>query len=524
MAKELSVIAKGAGFIFAGFAISKVLAYIYMAIIARGLGPGEYGVFSIGIGIISLVSIFAAIGLYQGILHFTAVYDSTGHKEKVRGTILLGLKAQLIASLVSAAAIFLLADWISVFFFSNQEIAPVLKILSFSLPFLVLTSTLMIIVQAFKKIEYKVYIRSILEIIAKIAFTVLFFLLGYGVSGVAMGLTLSAVFAFAVSLYAVQKKVYPLLAGKAKAKYNAKELFNYSWPLFAIGFFYALMSSIDTLMLGSLSVAYNAGIYNVAHPTANLLTVATTAFGTLFLPVITGLYARKKTAEFAKTFKVVTRWEFAIVFPCLLFTVLFAQEILGTMFGKEYAVGASALIILAVGIFLSSSTGEVKSILESIKRTKLVFYNTVFSGLLNVALNWWLIPLFGETGNAIMGAALATAASYIVWNFLALAEVRLLVKVHPYNRHYLQPTIAAILAIACFFAIKNAAPDILSLRFEFAFPLLCIFGAGFLALYAVFFIALKGLQPEDFEILKAAENKTGIKIPLIRGFVKKFGK
>jgi O-antigen/teichoic acid export membrane protein len=522
LAKELSVIAKGAGFVFAGFAISKVLAYVYMALVARGLGPGEYGVFSIALGIISLVSVFAALGLYQGMLHFVAVYDSTGHRGKVRGTILLGLRAQVAASLVSALAIFLLADWISSFFFNDPQLAPILKILAFSLPFLVLTSTLMIIVQAFRKIEYKVYIRSILEIIAKIAFTVILFMLGYGVAGVALGLTLSSIFAFAVSLYTVQKKVYPLLARKAKALYNPKELLHYSWPLFAIGFFYTLMSSIDTLMLGSLSIAYDAGIYNVAHPTANLLTAVTTAFGTLFLPVITGLYAQKKTGEFAATFKVVTRWEFALIFPCLLFTVLFAPEILGTMFGKEYAVGAGALIILSIGIFLSSFTGEVKSILESIKRTKLIFYNTVFSGLLNVALNWWLIPLFGQSGNAIIGAAIATAASYVVWNFLALAEVYLLVKVHPYNRHYIQPAVAACIAIACFFAVKSAAPELLSLPFTLALPLLCVFGAAFLALYGLLFLFLRGLQPEDIGVLKQAEAKIGLRSARLRAFIKRF--
>jgi O-antigen/teichoic acid export membrane protein len=380
----------------------------------------------------------------------------------------------------------------------------------------------MIIVQAFKKIEYKVYIRSIIEIIAKIAFTAILFALGYGVAGVALGLTLSAIFAFALSLYTVQKKVFPLIARKAKAEYNAKELLNYSWPLFAIGFFYALMGSIDTLMLGSLSIAYDAGIYNVAHPTANLLTVAATAFGTLFLPVITGLYAQKKMDEFKKTFKVVTRWEFAMVFPCFLFTVLFAPEILGIMFGGEYAAGAGALIILSAGIFLSCFTGQVKSILESTNKTKIIFYNTVFSGLLNVALNWWLIPLFGTTGNAIIGAAIATAASYIVWNFLALAEVYLLIKVHPYNRHYLQPAAAATIAIACFFIIKSASPELLSLPFMFAFPLLCLFGAGFLALYGVLFIVLKGLQPEDLEMLKQAEAKIGIRPERLRAIIRRF--
>lgn len=522
MAKTLSIIAKGAGFYFAGFAISKVLAYLYRVLLARGLGPEGLGVFSIGMGITGLILIFAALGLYQGIVHYVVVYDAQKKPEKVRGTVLFSMKAQLVASLIFAALLFYFSDYIAIDLYNLPELASVLKILSVVLPFTVLVSTLMMVIQAFKKIKYMVFTRNIAENIAKLLFTSIFLFFGMHLVGASIALALASVSAFIIGLYLVQKKVFPLLGKGLESSYDWRELFGYSWPLLAVGFFDLVMRSIDTLMLGYLSNAYDAGIYNVASPTANLLVVASIAFSSLFLPVMTGLYAQGKIDEFNRTFKVVTRWIFAVIFPALLFTILFAGEILSIMFGAIYAEGANALVILSLGVFMVSFVGPVKSILESIKKTKLIFFNTVFCGLLNVVLNIWLIPLFAVSNNAIVGAALATTISYVLWNVLALLEVFYFTKVHPYSRKYIYPTIAACIAAAIFYLIKVSVMPIDLLAFPLDFIVLVIMGTSFVAFYAVLFVVLKGLQPEDIDVLRALENKLGIKSQLARDLLKKF--
>jgi len=522
MAKELSLIAKGAGLYFAGFAVSKLLSYLYRAMLARGLGPDSFGIFSIGMSVTGIILVFAALGLYQGILHFATIYDSLGKPEKARGTILLGFKAQFAASIVLALALFLSSDYIAISLFREPELAIVLKILSIALPFTVLASGLMVVALAFKKIKYKIYVRNLIENIVKISATAVFLLFGFHLFGAALGLALSSVVAFLVGLYFVQKKIFPLFGKNLKTESNLGELFSYSWPLLAVGFFDIIMYSIDTVMLGYLSKAYDAGLYSVAQPTANLLNIAPFAFGSLFLPVVTGLYAQKKLKDLNKTFKVVSRWIFAAIFPGLLFTIIFAGEILAVMFGDVYAKGASALAILALGIFMVSFVGPVRSILESVKKTKLIFFNTVLAGTLNIALNIWLIPLFGATGNAIIGAALATAGSYIVWNILGLAEVFAITKMHPYSRAYIAPTIAACIAAGLFLLALPSIPMPNSFSFPLSVASLIAYGAVFVVLYAMAFLLLKGFEAEDIEIIKKIEAKTGLKIGPARQLVKRF--
>jgi len=529
--KNLNIIAKGATFMLAGYVISKLLAYVYRVIIARYLGPSDFGILSIGLAVQGIIIVLAALGLYQGVLHFIAVYESTGDggTKKIRGTILGSLRLQAIVSLPFAAALFLASDHIANGFtvpflgifvgYKIPQLGIILKILAFSIPLEVLTSNLMIITQSFRKVEYRVLLRSIVENIVKIALTGSLLLLGFGLFGASIALVLSCLIAFLAGLYIVQKKVYKLFAGgkEAIAAYNMRELFSYSWPLFAIGFFGVLMRVIDTLMLGYMSTTYNTGIYNVAAPTANMLTIAENAFGTLFLPVVTGLYAVKNMHELKRTYKTVTRWIFAAIFPATLFTVLFSGEILGIMFGEVYTEGAGALAILSIGYFLVSFCGPVRNMMESISKTRLILYNTLAAAFINIALNAIMIPIMGMNG-----AALATTISLFIWNVLAWIEVYYYLRVHPYSKAYLNPTIASCAAIAVFFVIKQFLPPLQSLRFPLDMAALIILGAAFVGFYALLFIVFRGLQPEDLAVLSAVEKRLGFKANFARNFIKRF--
>ncbi len=514
---DLKVIARGAGLVFLGFLISKPLAYLYRVVLARFLGPEELGIFSMGLAVVGIVTVFGAIGLYQGVLHFVVVYQSKGQPEKVRGTVLGSLKIQLITSLVAAAFMFFAAEVIAIDIFQQPGLVLVLKLLALTIPFQIIVSNFMILAQAFKKIEYKVLLRNLLENIAKLVLTFWLVFIGLGAVGASLALALAGAFALAVSFVLIQKRVFSIFASGEKTVYNLKELFGYSWPLFAVGFFMLIMGNIDTISLGILNTAYNTGIYNVATPTARILEIPSFALAALFLPVVTGLYANKKMDELGRTYKTVTRWLFSTTFPCTLFALLFAKEILSTMFGSVYSQGWPALAILALGFCIFYTLNAVRSMLQPLAKTKFVLYNTIAAAVLNIFLNIFLIPLFG-----IVGAALATALSYIFWSSLAFFEVYAAIKIHPFSKAFWKPTIASLLAAALFFTGKRIIPPIDSYQFPLKLILLVVAGAAFLAVYATILIGIKGLQQEDIEILKAIESKTGMKIAFVRNLIKRF--
>ncbi len=161
--QELKVIAKGAGFVFLGFFVSKLLSLFYRVLMARFLQPADFGIFSMGLAVVGIVTVFGAIGLFEGVQHFVAVYDSQRKEARIRGTVLGSLKVQLFTSVFFTIVLLIAAEPIALHFFRQPSLTLVLQILALTMPFQIITSNFMILTQAFKKIEYKVLLRNIIE-------------------------------------------------------------------------------------------------------------------------------------------------------------------------------------------------------------------------------------------------------------------------------------------------------------------------------------------------------------------------
>jgi O-antigen/teichoic acid export membrane protein len=96
-----------------------------------------------------------------------------------------------------------------------------------------------------------------------------------------------------------------------------------------------------------------------------------------------------------------------------LVLILFGRWILAAVFGDEYAVGATALAILAAAQLANAAAGSVGQLLSMTGHERDAARGVALSALVNVALNALLIPRWGMNG-----AAAASAASLITWNVL----------------------------------------------------------------------------------------------------------
>jgi O-antigen/teichoic acid export membrane protein len=118
--------------------------------------------------------------------------------------------------------------------------------------------------------------------------------------------------------------------------------------------------------------------------------------------------------------------------------IIFSQEIL-TIFGREFATGATTLVILSVGQLMYSATGPLGVMINMSGRSKLTLLNTVLHLLLQVGLCVVLIPQYG-----IIGAAVANTISKGVQRAIQLGQVRLILRMHPFRTEYLKPVAAGV--------------------------------------------------------------------------------
>ena len=78
---ELKKIVKSSIYVFASFAIAAVFGYLAKILLARQLGPSEFGVYSLAIMVSYLFTSFAIAGIGTSITYFLSKEKSkTGNK------------------------------------------------------------------------------------------------------------------------------------------------------------------------------------------------------------------------------------------------------------------------------------------------------------------------------------------------------------------------------------------------------------------------------------------------------------
>ena len=203
---------------------------------------------------------------------------------------------------------------------------------------------------------------------------------------------------------------------------------NFSVPqvMTATLFFFVIWTA--TLMLGHFRSASEVGVYagrsHLAHSRHGRLDRRRKTFA----PRISATDAQEDRATLAEMLKRVTHWNTAISLPFFTALALLATPALG-IFGSRYTVGAAALSILAVGQLLNTAAGPLGQVINMSGRQYLTMTNNAAVAGLNVLGCRTLIPRYGMTG-----AACSTAISLTIVNAIKLVQLRLLFKMHPFQR------------------------------------------------------------------------------------------
>jgi O-antigen/teichoic acid export membrane protein len=508
--ESLRKIARGAGFVLIGTIIGRAFGYGSRLIIARFLGAGEYGLISLGFAALTMAAAIAAIGLPAGITRYVSFYKGKEDEGRIKGTIISAIKMNLPVSIIAALLLFFAADWISIHFFHDADVTPVLRIFACAVPFLVVAQNLLSATVGFQEMRYRVYTENIGKEIVKFAAIVSLVALGFGVMGAAWGWVLGIVVMPFFAFYFLEKSVFPIFNTKIKAIATERELFSFSWPLIFVGIAGMVMGFMDTLMLGYFCTSYEVGIYNAALPTAMLIRIPSLALVSLFMPVITELYARENYDDLKDTYSAVIKWILSLAFPAFLLMALFSDDIIKILFGAEYGRGAEALALLAFGFFIGTVFGVSHNIITAFGRTKIFMGCYLTGSAVNFVLNIYLIPIFG-----VNGAAMATMTSFIFVQVFYFSFAYHISKMQPFMLNHLKPIGAAIAAVLIVYMLTKY---VIGISFFVLIAMLFLFFAA----YFLFLLLMKGFDRNDLLVMRAIDQKLGTKSDWIRELIKRF--
>lgn len=185
-----------------------------------------------------------------------------------------------------------------------------------------------------------------------------------------------------------------------------KSLIDYSKYFFVDTVGSRVYSWMDLLIIGIFLSRSHVAAYETAWRVAAISFLFTSAILISVFPQISQWSAKDSTQKINTLISGLIGPSVLSILPFFFGSLLYGNRILGLIFGHEYTIASTVLVILIMDKLLQSIYGIFGTTLQAINRPDLSAKATVISIIANLLLNIVLIYQFG-----IVGAAFATLIS-----------------------------------------------------------------------------------------------------------------
>jgi O-antigen/teichoic acid export membrane protein len=211
----------------------------------------------------------------------------------------------------------------------------------------------------------------------------------------------------------------PLSVRKALPRFESRAWLMSALPLAFIGGMQIVNQQASILLQGFFLPNAAIGIFRIASQVALLASFGLMTINTVLTPRFATLYAQGDMKKLQRLVTVSAR--VILIFNLALTAgfIFWGKLFLRIAFGSDYQVAYVPLIILLIGQLINSGAGSVGLLLNMSGFERETARGTLVAAILNVTLNLLLIPFWG-----INGSAAATSISLIIWNILLWQAVR----------------------------------------------------------------------------------------------------
>ncbi len=439
---HINKILKGSFYIFIGIIITQVIAILIQILIARSLGPESYGLIVLALMVVAVSTRILQLGLPDGLTRYIARFKNIKKKLDI---IKSGLTLSLPVTIVFSLLTYFGSDFIANGIFHEAELAYIIKIFSFAIPFSVLLELLISSLRGYYKAKEKVLVE-VFRMGGLLTILSILFLTGFlNPATVSIFWVLSFVIGTVTASYLLfrttGKSIKKITAIKSSFK---KELLFFSFPLMISGGLAILMNNFDTIMIGYFLESTDVGIYNVAYKLAGFMLIPLSFLGYIYFPLCSKLLKENKVKELKKLLPLINKWGAVSVFPLIFLFLVYPTQVISALFGNEYIGAKYALQILTLGYLVHLLNGKTGETLKSGGYTKMILLSAIVSTIINLPLNFILIPILG-----IEGAAIATGMSFFVLGLVFIFVLLNSMKISPFSKNYLiQSIYGVIVAVA----------------------------------------------------------------------------
>lgn len=415
---QIKELLKGSSLSFCIKIVGVAASYVLSLLISMRYGAKGFGIYSLSLTVLSVFGITGLMGFDLAVLRFIPQFSIEDNLHKIKVVYKDILRLTVSVSLFLFIFLFIFSNKIAVAVFNDDSLFIAFRMISFLIPLFVINQINIEVMRAFKHIKLSEYLRNLNVPLFSILFFAVINLLVISYYTAVLSYCFAILISFLLSVYFVGRKLRSIPQKKG-GYLSKKELLRISSPMMLTGFMHLIMGNIDTIMLGIFSSTENVGIYNIAFKVASLMILSLTAINTIVAPMFSELYWSNKMVDLKKVIKFSSKLMCWTSAPLFVVLIVFPEFVLG-VFGNEFEIGKNVLIVLAIGQFINAVSGSVGFLLNMTGKQH-IFRNIFFiATLINLILNFILIPKYG-----IMGAAVATMISIAAWNIVSVVYIKL---------------------------------------------------------------------------------------------------
>jgi O-antigen/teichoic acid export membrane protein len=490
---SVSRLASGTGVSILGRVVGRAGYTMSQVLLARLLGPANFGLYAIGWTLLCIAAVVAPIGLDQAVVRFGAHYYGEDN-QKLKGTLLHCIGYSLLSGLVLAIACWCGAPWLALRVFGKPQLASLLRGFALAIPLWSAGAVAAAATRITQRMKFTIIIEEVFRQGSAALMIVVLFLVGGGLRA-AVGILVAS---FGVSLSVGWFLVWRLFRFDLSSDVNAGsvhwEILRFSPAAWLAGAFAMLMLWTDRLVLGHFKPAIEVGLYQAASQTTMLFEMILGALSMTVAPMIVELHRRHARHQVEELYRISTKWALYLSAPLFLLLAFAARDFVVVVFGPGYAAGWLPLTILLCGQLANVGTGAVGLLLLMTGHQRRWLLLTLGGFSANLVLAILLIPRLGT-----VGAAASTAISTVAFFSLAVVQVFQQLNIFPYDRRFLKIVAAAAASASLLFLVHSLVQTTPLIWIS----VVAVIGSGsFLAV-----LLTLGLDSEDWELLQLLRMK-----------------
>ncbi len=473
--------------------LAKASRALVTVFITRVSGPVTFGLFTLTVAVVELISRFTIFGMDKSLLKYIPEVRARdeGAQYPVLSTVFY---AALAFALLATGALAWAAPWISEVWLKQPGLVFPLRLMAVAVVPLTFVSLLLAATKALKIMRYDALVSGLIAPLAMLVLSVPILWTEDDVATLAWAYLGSTVGASVLAWWFFRTHFALRATVSTSPRIVARKVLSFSTPLGLHDFVQYLATKLELFLLAYFVSPLDLGIYALTSELAFVLKKFRQTFDPILIPLMSEARTLGQRQRLEAHVSRVVRWILMFGVPYVGALILFGKPIL-RLFGEGFGTGGLVLLLLCLAQLLNVGTGLFDMAMMVSGRPRINLLNVCILLVTQTMLNLWLIPRAG-----ILGAAVAALAAFALLAVVRLIQSLTILHLNPFAAVQLKPLVAgfgATLPILALMKLSVVGP---------AMPFWLLLLVLFVLIYAGL-LKLLGLDDEDAALIRSATRK-----------------